>query len=103
MSIPQHRKNRAKSRNVPLTIFNEYVQCEVEWCYRKASSIHHINCSYRGIRDDEAKWLLAVCNECHIDIHNGNTYELRAKLLDRVSFILKNINETAWTLWMYHI
>lgn len=97
MSIPQHRKNRAKSRNVPITIFNEYVQCEWEWCLCKATEIHHIYCSYRTTRNDNPTWLIALCNEHHRYIHSRNNHQNRQMLLDTVLLILKNINDKKWT------
>jgi len=80
-----------KSRKKKLS---DYTICEFEWCSNQWVDKHHINCSYRGKRKHSKDWsdIINLCLKHHERIHNHNNFDNRQMLLDRVSFILKQIN-----------
>ena len=47
----------------------------------KVCCIHHIENSFRWSKKKNEEWnqLLALCVECHNDIHSHNNYETREK------------------------
>lgn len=92
MKYPQHWINWAESRWLTVEdMMTKRIQCEI--CNKRASEIHHIDCSYRGKRNDEPKNLIAVCRECHEKIHAKNRFSLRYKLHELVETILSNTKQ----------
>ena len=97
---PQHWINRAESR------WYKVEEMEKKKFYSEldptkvACSIHHINSSFRGKRDDRQENLIALSLEEHERIHNHNTFDNRKKLLDKVAFIIIQRDDRKRTLWM---
>lgn len=57
-------------------------------CSKLGQEIHHIQHRQKNNPDlDQAKNLICLCVECHVWIHQNNTYENKQLLLD----IIKNI------------
>jgi len=100
--FPEYRINRAKSRYYDVSLMKTIsFQCEREWCSKNACSIHHINSSFRWKRNNNPKWLIALCLFHHEFIHKKNNHQNRQMLLSIVLDILKERNDNQkWTFWM---
>ena len=88
MNYPNHWYIRAKSRGYNVEDMTEmHFFCEIPWCNKYASEIHHIECSYRGSkkRHEAPNQLIALCKYHHDRIHSYNDFENRQRLL----FIVK--------------
>ena len=82
----QYHKNWNKSRKKSIEDWN----CLCEYCRIKiAVEIHHIGCSFRGNRDNNPTNLLAVCRDCHNEIHSRNDFLMRSIQKSKVFLILK--------------
>ena len=67
-----------------------------EYCkIRKASQIHHIECSYHWNKKRNEEWhqLLAVCFHCHEEIHSHNNFDTREKCRKIALLNCKNKND----------
>ncbi|HNG97573.1 MAG TPA: HNH endonuclease [Candidatus Absconditabacterales bacterium] len=90
--MQQHTKIALQSRRYPIT--GEPVPCDVEGCWKPAQDTHHIENSYRGKRKNNKYNLSLLCRDCHNKYgHSGNTVESRILLIERVKWILDNIEE----------
>lgn len=89
MKYPQHWINWAESRWLTVEdMMTKRIECEICGC--RASEIHHIDCAYRGKRNDDATNLIAVCRRCHTKIHEKNRFSLRHHLHEMVNNLLSN-------------
>ena len=91
--MKEYIKNFKESRKI-FDLTGSDVSCEYRWknCMGFLMEVHHIDCSYRGKRDNNPYWLIWVCRNCHNEIHNNNNHLNRNKLLGTVKYIIDEIS-----------